>query len=270
MHRVVVVKGCLEEHQVIRAVDIDVGRHVLLVRVRKVVDALLTNSRHHAARRIHAVHRNAVVTGVEKDVAIVVPVVTPEFVPARQREEAGFGQQPVPPVIERLLLGVRKHFETDHHLPPSLMKSPDHAQLHAMKVGRGVRFADQQQPRVAQAGGKLVGGEYFARGRVGDPVQHHACVARAPFRIPDRQVEDLLFGLGGQGKRNYQRYRRHRETPLHKKMTPNVQAITGRTAAASSRAIFSCLRATRIQNAVRAKAESHELRIYFFGAIPLT
>ena len=66
------------------------------------------------------------------------------------------------------------------------MKSADHAQLNAMEVGRSVRFADQQQPRVAQAGGKLVGGDHFARGRVGDPVEHYARVARAPFRIPDR------------------------------------------------------------------------------------
>jgi len=77
-----------------------------------------------------------------------------------------------------------------------------------MEVRRRVRFADQQQPRVVQAGGKLIDGEHFVLVRVRDPVQQHAGVARAPFRISDRQVEDLLFGLGERGKRNHQCYRR--------------------------------------------------------------
>jgi hypothetical protein len=80
------------------------------------------------------------------------------------------------------------------------IRSADYAQLDTVKVHRRLRFANQEETRVAEARGEVRGREEPVGGGVGDGVEDDAGVAAAAVGIADRQAVYLLLRLGGDGR----------------------------------------------------------------------
>ena len=144
MATVAVVHRGLEVRHVVGSLALDVGRNVGGLLGREVREPLLANCRDYLPRRVDRGDRHAGLTREEKDVAVVVPVISPVLVPARLLDEGALGELAGVPGVERSLRGVWVHLDPDEHAAAGPLEGAQHLQLHAMELDRRVRFADQQ------------------------------------------------------------------------------------------------------------------------------
>jgi hypothetical protein len=100
------------------------------------------------------------------------------------------------PRVERRLRGVRVHLEPDEHAPSAAVQRAQDLQLHAVKLDRGVRFADEQQPRGRERSGEIVRGQRASGDRVDHRVEHDRHLAVLAGRVSDRQAVQRVAAGG--------------------------------------------------------------------------
>ncbi len=178
----------LEEPQVVRTVGVDPRRHVRGFLLGQAGEPLLADGRDDLARRVDPEHRHLLFPGEQEDVPVVAPVVAPVLVPAGLREEVLLGHLAADPHVERRLLDVRVHLESDQDAAPRVGELFDHPPLDPVRLHRRVLFADEEEAHAREARRQFRGRDHGSPRRLGNPIQDQRHVAPLPRRVPDREA----------------------------------------------------------------------------------